>query len=143
MAEPQRKAEQGSQRLQGEVQELDLEATLRAAGADLAVLLTQTLPTGVERFALVDGVWVTDVPSSIPLAMALRQLLLHVASAWRAEEGRHDKMEQLYRYLTGPAFCHKVEGMLARMWGDLEGIAGSAMPTIEGLEPRRLEGGAA
>ena len=38
----------------------------RAAKAEMAIIVTQTLPKGVETFDLIDGVWVT-CPSTAPL----------------------------------------------------------------------------
>lgn len=45
----------------------------RAAKADLAVLVTQALPEGVRGFGQVEGVWVCDYASALPLAQVLRQ----------------------------------------------------------------------
>jgi hypothetical protein len=148
----------------------------RAAKADVAVLLTHSLPKDVERFALKDGIWVTDPRCALPLASALRFSLLALAAARRSGEGQQSKMELLYAYLTGSGFRQKIEGIVeafttmrsdleverrafekqwsrrekqlervmlntVRMWGDLQGIAGAALPEIEGLEPRSLGAG--
>ena len=165
-----RKADQGSQQLQGEVQELQLEALLRAkfprdtiepvpkgehggdvlqrvvsptgqtcgtilweakrtkgwndgwlpklrddqrtAKAELAVIVTQTLPKGVETFEFMDGVWVTRPNTALPVAMVLRQTLLEVAFARQASEGQQTKMEMLYQYLTGPRFRQRVQAIV-------------------------------
>ena len=50
-----------------------LRADQRNAGAELAILVSTALPKGVETFGYVDGIWVTDVPYVLPLAVALRQ----------------------------------------------------------------------
>jgi hypothetical protein len=179
--ELKRKAEQGSQQLQGEVLELELEATLRAcfpldgiepigkgefgadvlqrvvspacrdcgtilwetkrtrnwadtwlaklradqraAGAELAILVSKALPKGVDTFGYVDGIWVTDSPFVVPLAIALRQSLVAVAGARRAQAGQETKMELVYRYLTGPKFRHRVEAIVEKfseMQADLD-----------------------
>ena len=169
IAELQRKEEQGSQQLQGEVQELNLESTLRttfaldvvepvpkgqhggdcmqrvvgpgrgivggvlweskrtkswsdgwlaklrddqrAAKAELAILVTATLPKSIERFGMIDGIWVTDWASAMPLASALRQQLLELARARQATEGQQTKMELVYDYLCGPQFRQRVQGI--------------------------------
>lgn len=179
--ELRRKAEQGSQQLQGEVLELELEALLRCkfphdavepvgkgecggdvvhlvngasgqacgallwetkrtknwsdgwlaklrddqrkAGAHIAVLISAALPKGVENFAYVDGVWVTDFRSALPLAMALRQSLIELAAARQSQEGQETKMELVYQYLTGPKFRHRVEAIVEKfsdMQADLD-----------------------
>jgi hypothetical protein len=155
-----RKAEQGSQQLQGEVLELELEAALRAnfphdaiepvgkgefggdvvqrvitpmgqacgallwetkrtknwtdgwlaklrtdqraAGAELAILVSTALPKGIETFGCVDGVWVTDHRFVLPLAVALRQSLIEIAATRQAHEGQETKAALVYQYLTGP-----------------------------------------
>jgi hypothetical protein len=231
--ELKRRAEQGSQQLQGEVQELELEGLLkqsfptdvftpvpkgefggdvvhavargeglvcgkilweskrtknwsdgwlvklrddqRAAKADLAVIVTQALPKGVETFGHVDGVWVTSTRTFLPLAVALRHTLLELALARQAGEGQQTKMELVYHYLTGPRFRQRVTAIIekfeemqtdltkeraamtklwakremqiqavlsatAGMYGDLQGIAGQAIETIEALDVSRLTG---
>lgn len=164
-----RKAEQGSQQHQGEVQELDLERQLReaftrdtiepvpkgqyggdalhrvlassgevcgtilweskrtknwsgawtdklkqdqrTAKADIAVIVTQAMPDGIDTFGQVDGVWVARPPMAVALAGALRMCLLECFSARRATEGQQDKMAILYQYLTGPGFRQRIEAL--------------------------------
>ena len=179
--ELRRKAEQGSQQLQGEAQELELESLLRikfardtidpvpkgefggdvlhrvigplgqlcgtilweskrtknwsdgwlpklrddqrAAKAEIALLVTQILPKGVEAFDFIDGVWVTESRCAIPVAIALRQSLIELATARQAGEGQMTKMELVYQYLTGPRFRHRVEAIVEKfedMQADLE-----------------------
>ena len=134
-----RKAEQGSQQLQGEVQELALEALLRqrfardliepipkgefggdliqrvvgpagqvvgsilweakrtknwsdgwlgklredqrAAKADVALIVSQALPKGVQTFDYIDGVWVTEPKCAVAVAVALRESLIALSAA--------------------------------------------------------------
>ena len=168
--ELKRRAEQGSQQLQGEVQELELETLLRAkfprdtiepvpkgefggdtlhriigplgqlcgtilweskrtknwsdgwlvklrddqraAKAEIAVIVTQVLPKGVESFDLIEGVWVTHSRSMLSVAVALRHSLIEVASARQALEGQQTKTEMVYQYLTGPRFRHRVQAIV-------------------------------
>ena len=70
-----------------------------------------TLPKGVQTFDHVDGVWVTDFKCAVPVALALRQLLVEVAGARLAGEGQQSKMELVYDYLTGPRFRHRIEAI--------------------------------
>ena len=179
--ELRRKAEQGSQQLQGEVLELELEENLRAkfphdaiepvpkgefggdvlqrvfgphnqicgtilweskrtrnwsdgwlgklredqrkAKADIALLVSNALPKGVVTFDHLDGVWVTDARSAVPVALALRQSLIEVATARQAGQGQQTKMELVYQYLTGPRFRHRIEAIVEKfsdMQEDLE-----------------------
>lgn len=92
-----------------------LRADQRAAGADAAIILSDALPKDVESFGLVDGVWVASLKCAIPVAVALRELLLSVAAARIAGEGQQTKMEMIYQYLTGPRFRQRVEALVEQL----------------------------
>lgn len=221
-----RKAEQGSQQIQGEVQEIALEELLeatfrtdaiepvakgvngadtlqrvccssgvacgsilweskrtkafskdwlpklrvdqRSARASCAVIVTQTLPDGVDNFALIDGVWVCSWACVKGLATALRVGIIESSKIQLASQGRAEKMEVVYNYLSGKEFHRCVEGIVeafvtmsadldkekramktiwkrrekqidlaigstAGLYGDLQGIFGTALPRVEGL----------
>ncbi len=147
----------------------------RSAKAQLAILVSIELPKDVTTFRHIDGVWVTSSACAISLASALRSGLIEVAAAKRSLDGRNDKMEVLYSYLSGQEFRHRVEGIVEafvtlreeletekratqRMWakrekqleravsqtagmyGDLSGIIGASLPTIELLTRPTLTG---
>ena len=100
-----------------------LKEDMRAAKAELAVLVTQALPDGVNHFGTVDGVWVCDHASALPLALALRHGLVTAAMARLAETGKAGKMEELYFYLCGVEFRQHVEAVVesfATMQEDLQ-----------------------
>ena len=179
--ELKRKAEQGSQQMQGEVLELELEESLkeefpfdviepvakgvkggdiiqtvktqsgricgkilwetkrtknwsdswiqklkddqRDAKADLAILVSETLPKGFHHFRLISGVWVTDILSAVSLALALRVVLIQVARERETQVGKKEKMELAYNYLTGQEFRNRVEAIVesfTAMKADLE-----------------------
>ncbi len=84
----------------------------RDLGANLAVIVSSVLPDGIRSFDLVDGVWVCSITSYIPLAMALRQQLIQVTFARTATEGKSEKMELVYQYLSGDEFRQKVEAIV-------------------------------
>jgi hypothetical protein len=84
----------------------------RAAKAQIAILVSLELPKDVTTFRHIDGVWVSSVACAISLAHALRAGMLEVGAAKRALDGRHDKMEVLYKYLSGQEFRHRVEGIV-------------------------------
>lgn len=84
----------------------------RAVGGSLAVLISAALPDGVEGFAPVDGVWVTDLRAWPAVAAVLREQLVQVAFAHAASEGKQEKMDMLYRYLAGDQFRQKVQGIV-------------------------------
>jgi len=194
--ELRRKAEQGSQQLQGEAQELELELLLRTkftrdtiepvpkgefggdvlhrvigplgqlcgtilweskrtknwsdgwlpklrddqrtAKAEIALLVSQVLPKGVEAFDFIDGVWVTESRCAVPVAIALRQSLVELATARQAGEGQKTKMELVYQYLTGPRFRHRVEAIVEK-FEDMQGDLDKERKTMTRLWAKREE----
>lgn len=84
----------------------------RAAKADIAVIVTQTMPKGVETFELMDGVWVCSIAAAIPIASVLRHSLLNVALARSMADGMKTRAEEVYTYLTGPQFKRRVEAIV-------------------------------
>ena len=95
----------------------------RALRADVAVLVTTSLPKGSARFTLLDGVIVTDFACAAPVAAILRSHLLQIAQARNAAIHKEEKLELLYRYLSGVEFRQRVEAIVApfeRMREDLD-----------------------
>lgn len=84
----------------------------RAAKADIAVIVSQALPQGVETFDIIDGIWVISPAIIIPVATMLRESLIKINFARQASEGLHTKTEMVYQYLTGPRFRHRVEAIV-------------------------------
>jgi hypothetical protein len=194
--ELKRKAEQGSQQLQGEVQELDLESILRsqfprdavepvpkgehggdvlhrvfgqngqlcgtilweakrtktwiegwlpklredqrAAKAEIAIIISKTLPRGLETFELRDDVWVCDPRYAVPIASVLRQSLIDLAGARQAAVGQQTKMELLYGYLTGPRFRQRVEAIVEK-FSDMQEDLDRERKTMTRLWAKREE----
>lgn len=86
----------------------------RTAKAEIALIVSQALPKGVEAFDFIDGVWVTESRCAIPVAIALRQSLIDLSGARQAGDGQKTKMEMVYQYLTGPRFRHRVEAIVEK-----------------------------
>lgn len=84
----------------------------RNAKAELAVLVSQALPKGVDSFDVIDGVWVCSPRTALPVATILRHTLLEIGTARLAAEGQHGKTEMVYQYLTGPRFKQRVEAIV-------------------------------
>lgn len=80
--------------------------------ADLAVLVTETMPNDLERFGLKDGVWVCSFHEVKSLSMALRQQLISIHSVKSAEDNKGDKMELLYAYLTSSEFAQNISRII-------------------------------
>ena len=100
-----------------------LKEDMRNAKAELGVIVTETLPEGIKRFGLIDGIWVTDFASALPVATSLRWSLHQLAIVKLSQEGAREKAAILYAYLTGVEFRQRVEGVIeafSTMKEDLE-----------------------
>lgn len=84
----------------------------REAGANIAVIVTQTMPKGVLRSRYIDGVWVVDFQNYLSLAVAFRQNILSYHQALTSATNRGDTMAVLYDYITGKEFVSSVEATL-------------------------------
>ncbi|NWF92137.1 MAG: DUF2130 domain-containing protein [Syntrophaceae bacterium] len=113
----------------------------REAKAEIAVIVTTAMPKEVEHFQLIDGVWVTNFNLVACLAIALRTNLIQVANERKAAEGKHEKMEALYGYLSGSEFSQKVEAIVKAflsMRNDLESEK-AAMNKIWAKREKQIE----
>lgn len=100
-----------------------LRSDQRAANADVCALVSTKLPDGVQTFDLIDGVWVTGQPCAIPMAIALRQMLVDLAAARTASMNIATKRDVMYQYMTGGKFKLRLQAVLesyAAMKEDLE-----------------------
>lgn len=84
----------------------------RSLHADVAVLVSATLPKGCARFALIEGVLVTDFASAAGLAAVLRANLCLLAQTRGAAVNKEEKLELLHRYLSGVEFRQRVEAVV-------------------------------
>lgn len=170
LMEAQRKAEQGSMQLQGEVQELAIEeylrnsfpfdeiteikkgarggdclqivhdgavrdcgtiyyeskrtkdfqpawiekfkADMRVKGADIGVIVTQSMPKNMELMGEKNGVWICTFEEFKGLAYVLRMTIIRISQERSSQENKGDKMSFLYDYLTGSEFRMQVEGIV-------------------------------
>ncbi|MHB8780354.1 MAG: DUF2130 domain-containing protein [Candidatus Geothermincolia bacterium] len=80
--------------------------------AEVAVILSTVMPTGVTSFDTMDGIWVCERCFGIPLASVLRHSLIQIAETAKTQEDRTDKKEMVYAYVTGIEFKQKVEAIV-------------------------------
>jgi hypothetical protein len=85
-----------------------LKNDMRSQNADIAVLVTQTMPKGMEQFGLRDGVWICNYQEVGALVMVLREGLIKVHHATLTQENKGEKMHMLYDYLTGNEFSQQI-----------------------------------
>lgn len=80
--------------------------------ADILVLVTNALPKEIQRYGIVDGVWVCSFNDVKELSLVLRYGLLKLQSVAITQQGKESKMELLYSYLTSENFKAVFESIL-------------------------------
>lgn len=110
-----------------------LKKDMRKEGVDVAVIVTQTYPKGMDCFGERDGVWICSFEEVKAVAYVLRDGILKLYTASKSQENKGDKMHMLYDYLTGTEFSeqwkairegymsmrlsiHKERDAMERMW---------------------------
>ncbi len=99
-----------------------LKADKRNTGADVAILVTQTFPKDMDSFGEKDGIWVCNFSEVGGVAHLLRNGIIKVYEAYKAQEGKGDKMQMLYDYLTGNEFRGQVEAIMEGFLAMKQGI---------------------
>jgi len=97
---------------------------IREKGADIGVLVTEVLPSGMERMGLKDGIWICSFEEFKGLCHVLRESIVQLSIAIGSQENKGDKMYLLYDYLTSNTFRMQVEAIVegfSQMKADLEG----------------------
>ncbi|MDE5446545.1 DUF2130 domain-containing protein [Bradyrhizobium hipponense] len=84
----------------------------RVLKAEMAILVSDALPRDCENFKHVSGIWITNSQCALSLAFALRLQLIEVEMTKLAAVGKNEKMEILYRYLSGSEFRQRVEAIV-------------------------------
>ncbi len=150
-----------------------LRENIRQIGASTAMLVSDILPEGVDKFGRYHNIWVTSTKYAIPLACVLRDGILQVAIAKSVAAHKDEKLDLLYSYITDDGFRHRFEAQvesiielgtdleseqrstirqwkkreiqikrmktnLSSMYGELQGILGTALPTIQSLDSAQL-----
>ncbi|MDI1356525.1 MAG: DUF2130 domain-containing protein [bacterium] len=89
-----------------------LKNDMRAQQANIAVIVTETLPKDMDAFGFKDGVWICRFADVKPLAFILRDGLIQLQGAVASQENKGDKMQLLYNYLTANEFRQNIEAVV-------------------------------
>lgn len=100
-----------------------LKADKRNTGADVAILVTQAFPKDMDRFGEKDGIWICGFTEVSSLAHALRSGIIKIYDAQKAQEGKGDKMQMLYDFLTGNEFRGQMEAIVEGFMAMKQGIS--------------------
>ncbi len=91
--------------------------------ADVCILVSQSLPAGVQDFKFHNGVWICSYQSVVSLVTTLRLHLTQLSQVKQSLVGKDQKMELLYNYLSGSEFQNRIENIVTAftsMQSDLE-----------------------
>lgn len=84
-----------------------LKKDMRARGADVAVIVSQCYPKGMEYFGERDGVWICSFEEVKAVSYMLREGIIKLYNATKSQENKGDKMHMLYDYLTSNEFAEQ------------------------------------
>jgi hypothetical protein len=84
-----------------------LKKDMRSIGVDVAVIVTQCYPKGMDCFGEKDGVWICSFDEVKAVSYILRDGIVKLFGAIKSQENRGDKMHMLYDYLTSNEFSEQ------------------------------------
>lgn len=84
-----------------------LKKDMRSMGVDVAVIVTQCYPKGMDCFGEKDGVWICSFDEVKAVSYILRDGIVKLHGAAKSQENRGDKMHMLYDYLTSTEFSEQ------------------------------------
>lgn len=146
----------------------------QSAKAACACIVSSVIPSSIQHFGELNGVWVASWTCARSIATVLRRVLLETARARVVSAGQECKKEQVYNYLAGPEFRNRIRGLMepfidmqadleaekraynkhwnkrqkqldralsstTGLYGDLQGIIGSELKEIEGMDLLTIE----
>lgn len=98
-------------------------ADIRDRGANIGVLVTEVLPSDMDRMGLKDGIWICNYDEFKGLCAVLRESIVQLSTAISSQENKGDKMHMLYDFLTSNTFRMQIEAIVegfTTMKNDLE-----------------------
>jgi hypothetical protein len=84
-----------------------LKRDMRAIGVDVAVIVTQCYPKGMDCFGEMNGVWICSFDEVKAVSYVLRDSIIKLANLAKAQDNKGDKMHLLYDYLISNEFSEQ------------------------------------
>lgn len=100
-----------------------LKEDMRAAKADVAILVSSVLPQGIKFFGPFEGIFVTNWECLLGVSAQIRLALIKENQIKSSVVGKNEKMEIIWNYLSSNQFVQKVEAIVeafSTMKDDLE-----------------------
>lgn len=88
-----------------------LKTDMHSQGADLAVIVTKTMPRDMSQFGEKQGVYICSFHEAKSLVTVLRNAILRVADIRKFQENKGDMMHAVYDYVTGQEFRRNLQLM--------------------------------
>jgi hypothetical protein len=91
-------------------------------GAEIAIIVTTSLPKEIKNFGPFENVWITDFSSAMGLSAALRVGLINSAREKVLTDNQETLKDFIYKYITGQEFLLQIRAVaeaFIRMQGDL------------------------
>jgi len=85
---------------------------MRDSNADIGVIVSEARPTGYERAAMINGVWVCSYQEFKSLTIALRNQLIEISRVTRSQTNQESKVQVLWSYLQSNEFRQQVEAIV-------------------------------
>ncbi|MCM8854384.1 MAG: DUF2130 domain-containing protein [Candidatus Thiodiazotropha sp.] len=96
---------------------------IREKNANIGVLVTEVMPSDMDRLGLKDGVWICSFEEFKGLCTVLRESIIQISSTIITQDNKGDKMGMLYDFLTSNEFKLRIEAIVegfTQMKSDLE-----------------------
>lgn len=85
---------------------------IREKNANIGVLVTEVMPTDMDRMGMREGIWICTFEEFKGLSAVLRQGIIQISRALVTQENKGDKMEMLYDFLTSNEFKLQIDGIV-------------------------------
>jgi hypothetical protein len=81
-----------------------LKNDMLSQNADIAVIVTKTMPKELDQFGEKNGVYICNFKEVKSLTVVLRNAILKISESRKSQENKGEKMVSLYNYLTSQEF---------------------------------------
>ncbi len=111
-------------------------ADIREKNANIGVLVTEVMPSDMDRLGLKEGIWICSYDEFKGLCVALRESIIQINNAIVTQENKGDKMGMLYDFLTSNEFRLQIEAIVegfTQMKSDLD----SEKRSMQGIWKKR------
>ncbi|MFT5513636.1 MAG: hypothetical protein ACI8SE_002045, partial [Bacteroidia bacterium] len=85
---------------------------IRDRNANIGVLVTEVMPSDMDRLGLKDGIWICNFEEFKGLSKVLRQTIVMLDTSVETQANKGDKMGMLYDFLTSNEFKLQIEGIV-------------------------------